>query len=89
MRNVIKFPLPDANAECFGGCPECGCVANIWNVGRAHWAVCHRHKVKWYIGENLFSNWRTETEEDWLTNEYRLDHYREVEPLFPVASAQA
>ncbi len=83
MSNVIPFPGPDANAQVFGGCPACGCVANIWNVWKSHWAVCHRHRTKWYIGENLFSNWRQETEADWLANKYRLAEYREVEPDFP------
>jgi hypothetical protein len=82
MSNVIRFRVPDANAEVFGGCPSCGCVDNIWNIGRDHWAVCHLHKTKWYIGSNLFSNWRRESEEDWLSNEYRLRHYRSVESVF-------
>lgn len=82
MSNVIPFPVPDANAECFGGCPHCRCVDNIWNIYKTHWAVCHRHKTKWCIGENLFSNWRDETEQDWLRNEYLLAHYRTVDPHF-------
>ncbi len=83
--NVISFQrrTPDANAACFGGCPHCLCVDNIWNIGRCHWAVCHQHKTKWDIGENLFSNWRDEGRQDWLKNKYRLANYQSVEPIFP------
>ena len=83
MSNVTPFPKLDDNAEIFGGCPKCLCLANIWNVGKCHWAVCHRHKTKWHIGANLFSSWRYETEADWLANSYRLAEYREVKPLWP------
>jgi hypothetical protein len=45
-----------------GGCPECGGMHNVLNVGRVHWAVCHDHKTKWSPGENLYSSWRDESE---------------------------
>jgi len=83
MNNVIQLPAPDANAEVFGGCPNCGCTSRIWNIYKSHWAVCIIHKTKWYIGENLFSNWRKETEGDWLKNTYRLAEFKEVEPVYP------
>jgi hypothetical protein len=62
--------------------PHCRCVDNIWNVYKTHWAVCHRHKTKWCIGENLISNWQFESEEDWKRNRYRLSNYQTVEPFF-------
>jgi hypothetical protein len=80
MSNVIGFPKRTDNDEMFGECPHCHRVDNIWNIGLEHWAVCHRHKTKWHIGRNLFSNWREETEEDWKRNRYRLETYRTVWP---------
>ena len=88
MSDVIRFParcdLPDRYGDntMFGGCPICHGVDNIWNVGRDHWSVCHRHKTKWNLGSNIFSSWRDESEEVWLKNEYRLANYRTVEPYF-------
>jgi hypothetical protein len=89
MSKVINLPRPNANSAAFGGCPTCLCIDNVWNVFKSHWAVCHRHKTKWYLGANLFSNWRQETEADWLRNKYRLAEYREVEPVFPNLSGDA
>jgi hypothetical protein len=80
MNNVVPFPSAVEEDEYFAGCPHCRKVGNIFNVGRNHWAVCHRHKTKWLVGSNLFSNWREETEADWLSNQYRLANYRIVEP---------
>ncbi len=73
----------DSNIECFGGCPYCGGYDVFLNIGRDHWIICRTHQVKWHIGSNLFSNWRNETEEQWLRNSYELAGYREVESVFP------
>lgn len=50
--------------DYFGTCPECGSHDGYYNVGKAHWFVCHEHEVRWCVGSNLFSSWRTEDELD-------------------------
>ena len=69
--------------EYFGGCPHCMGSDGFLNIGRDHWGICRKHQAKWYIGSNLFSGWRDETEEDWLRNSYKIAGYRQVEPIFP------
>lgn len=69
--------------EYNGGCPHCGSSDGILNIGRDHWGICRKHQVKWYIGSNLFSGWRDETDEQWRRNTYELSAYRQVEPIFP------
>ncbi len=50
----------------WGTCPECGLGANyITNIGRNPWAVCETDKRMWWVGSNLFSDWREETKETW------------------------
>jgi hypothetical protein len=48
----------------FGLCPHCHKHDGIINVGQGHWIVCHEHKVKWFIGSNLFDSSRHQTEEE-------------------------
>ena len=52
------FELPDV--DYFGGCPGCTLNNGHLNVGRTHWIVCHKHRVRWCVGSNLFSGWRYE-----------------------------
>jgi hypothetical protein len=51
--------------------------------------VCHDHKVKWCIGENLFSTWRHLSEEEHLRNAEMLAGYREAGPLVTQAMKEA
>ena len=51
------------------------------NVHRAHWMVCDKCRIKWLIGENLFSFWRRQNEIIWNANAQRLKKYREINPL--------
>ena len=48
--------------SAFGGCPECGELGAIRNIGRQHWGTCDTHRTRWLIGSNLFDFWRDETE---------------------------
>jgi hypothetical protein len=48
----------------FKGCPICGEDDGYMNHGRVHFNVCKKHKLKWRIGENLFSSWKYETKEE-------------------------
>jgi len=68
-----------------GDCPECFKENAKYhndgylNIGRVHFIVCHRHKVYWAIGANLFSAWRNETEDIWERNKKLLSEFRPVE----------
>src|SRR5262245_53375934 len=83
--NVVPFTAPmDDN---FGLCPICRRTDHCLSVGLDHYYLCHRHKVKWHIGSNLFAVWRGfDSKEDWerysKRNWYLLSTYREVEPAF-------
>ena len=88
---IVEIPLEtiDENIEpskdesidvdnYFGKCPECGSNDGYLNVERDHWFVCDQHKIKWYVGSNLFSGWRDESPEDWERNRKLLATYREI-----------
>lgn len=70
-------------AGAFGDCPECGSNDGYLNVGAEHWFHCREHETRWFVGVNLFSGWREESEEDWHRNVEVLANYTEVEPLLP------
>jgi len=42
----------------FGGCPQCRLSNGFRSIGRDHWYYCDEHRMKWWIGSNLFSSWR-------------------------------
>ncbi len=67
--------------EHFGNCPECGRTDGYINVFKDHYFRCDEHKTVWFVGRNLYSSWRHETEEDWQHNRERLIDYRVVEPV--------
>ena len=70
--------------ECdrFGLCPRCFRADYYMNVGREHWFVCDTHKTKWFAGDNLFSSWRHESDEDFARNALLLEEYERVEPFY-------
>jgi hypothetical protein len=78
---------PRATDEYFGGCPVCGQVTGWANIGKAHWLFCEPHRLKWWIGTNLFSSWRQETEDVWRANAEMLQGMLEVKPVFPPPAA--
>ena len=68
----------DYRSYYFGAC-ECGLPAyRMFNYGRAHWYYCDDCKTRWCVGENLFSGWRDESEEDWERNRERFEDYRTI-----------
>lgn len=71
----------------FGGCPECRTHDGYVNVGKDHWIVCEKCKVKWHVGSGLFSSWEQETETDWARNRELLAGFRQVEPVRPDIAA--
>jgi len=66
----------------FGGCPHCGHSEGPYDVGRVHWLVCREHRLRWWIGENLFRAWRSETPAEWKATQQWLNHYQIVEPAY-------
>lgn len=62
--------------EMFGACPKCGKSSGRRNLGAVHVGYCLAHKTKWYAGENLFANWKLETESQWFANEVYLQKFR-------------
>ncbi len=77
---IITLPLHD---DHFGNCPMCQRIDAFLNVERSHFAVCHRHRISWYVGWNLFDFWRHEYEQTWQRNDALLRTYRCVEPTGP------
>jgi len=71
----------------WGLCPVCHKTDGYVNVGREHWFICIEHKNKWPIGENLFSSWKYETQEDQRRRQQELgfDSFAEVGPFYPAA----
>lgn len=46
---------PGFYADTFlGGCPHCGDSEEVLQLGRKRYAVCHEHRVYWYIGAHLW-----------------------------------
>lgn len=58
--STCSVPMED---EYFGVCPTCHKNDGSINVGRSHWFFCKEHRVKWCVGDNLFSSWKDETKE--------------------------
>ncbi len=48
----------------FGLCPTCRKTDGYINVGKGHWFYCAKHKVKWFVGANLFGSWKYQTEDE-------------------------
>ena len=67
----------------YGNCPICGYTNGHVNISCNHWFVCHEHKTKWFAGSNLFADWQSEREVDWLGNAVLLGQYRDVESVPP------
>ena len=71
---------PSGAPDYFGDCPKCEHRGNdgYLNIGREHWILCHIHRLKWCVGENLFSSWRRETRDNWEDNHRRIARYRKI-----------
>ena len=70
----------------FGRCPKCGRNDGFFNVGAAHWFVCHVHGICWCVGSNLFPCWRFEDQCEWQGNREMLSSYESVDPQHRVLS---
>ena len=78
---VIEFP--DPKLDRFGLCPKCLRNDGFLNIERDHWYHCRTHKLKWWIGSNLFSCWQLEDELRWRANAEFLAGYTEIEEFTP------
>jgi hypothetical protein len=58
MENTRRFD------DHFGICPTCRKNDGYINVGKGHWFYCAKHKVKWFVGTNLFRSWKHQTEDE-------------------------
>jgi hypothetical protein len=67
--------------DYFGLSPHCQKTDGYINVGRAHYNVCDEHKVRWFVGENLFSSHHYDTDEDKRQAAEIMASYTEVEPF--------
>lgn len=69
----------------WGLCPTCKETDGFVNLGRGHWFICKKHRTRWFIGSNLFSSWRNETEAEQRREleEIGFDSFEDVEPFYP------
>jgi hypothetical protein len=76
--------------EYWGVCPVCHLSPQWLNIGAGHWCYCPQHRLRWFVGANLFSPWKYETEEEQKTKYDALNvgHFTNVKDL-PRASDQA
>jgi hypothetical protein len=70
-----------ADAAYFGGCPRCGSTDGYVNAGCGHWFVCNAHRVKWFVGSNLFSSVHDQTEADQRAVWAPVEDFATVEPV--------
>jgi hypothetical protein len=42
--------VPDADVNYFGGCPICHGADHGFNLAKANWSVCTRHRLRWCFG---------------------------------------
>ena len=80
---LIEFP-DMANLDYFGVCPKCFRNDGYLNDGPDHWYHCRRHKLKWWIGSNMFSGWQLEDESTRRASAELLAGYTEVEEFNPL-----
>ena len=72
-------PVEFNDEHYFGHCSCPEHENHYLNIGRCHWMICNKCKIKWFIGENLFSSWREQNENIWRENEEKIRNYREVD----------
>lgn len=71
----------------WGGCPEChgndGYLNVLGDLGMEHWFFCESHKVRWYVGTDLFCTWRDMPREALQEQAEQAKALRPVEPWYP------
>lgn len=77
--------MSKGNDGYFGLCPICKETDGYLNVGRNHWFVCEKHRVRWWVGENLFSDCHDESELEQQRHCEKIgfDAFKDIEPFYP------
>jgi hypothetical protein len=81
----VTKPKRNQDGGFFGSCPHCKNADGYLNIGRGHWMFCDEHRTRWFIGTNLFSSWRDETEAEQRQyyEEKDFGNYADVESVYP------
>jgi len=66
----------------WGMCPVCGKHNGYVNLGAEFWIICHQHKTKWSIGDDLLAGWQDQSASQFYKVENILSKYNEVYPLW-------
>ena len=77
--SMPKEIIFDDDENYFGHCPVPDHENCYRNIGRSHWMVCDTCRIKWFMGENLFSSWRSQSEETWKANAETIKEYEELD----------
>ena len=56
-----------------------GHKVRLFNFGRCHYVACDSCRTYIFVGANLMSNWRQETEDIWRKNSESKKGYRLIE----------
>ena len=74
----------------WGVCPECRRTDGYLNVGRGHWFYCREHRTLWYVGSNMFSSWRYQSEDEQRAIYAQVfgdgGEWRDVEPVYTTSA---
>jgi len=81
LLDTYKVIEPVSWYSPFGVCPKCFFVGECLHVGKSAWYCCPCCGVKWFVGENVFSDWRDMTDEEFKENSELLETYEIVEPV--------
>lgn len=68
-----------ALGECFADirCRH-GHETRLFNIGRGHYVACDTCRSFIFVGSNLMSSWRKESEDNWRHNARSIEGYTEV-----------
>ena len=67
----------------FGLCPRCGNAGSILHIEADAWGGCHQCQIRWHVGRNILSSWRSMSDDEFARNEDLLARYIELEPVMP------
>jgi hypothetical protein len=56
-----------------------GHETRLFNIGRGHFVACDRCRTYIFVGSNLMSNWRGESEDVWRANSKSVAGYKFIE----------
>ena len=56
-----------------------GHATRLFNIGRGHFVACDSCRAFVFVGSNLMSSWRKESEQVWQRNRESVKGYKRVE----------